>query len=144
MGMYDARCPHASMTALKVPNVLGRKGSMGDRRPLGRRRSSGFGRYSSSNHSSGSGDQQCRSGRACGMIVLAALIGGILCSPYILLGPKVVLSVSVRTAVSYDMHQVFEECFWVRCCVAEVFRSVSQNQKRLFRVLYIALLFTAV
>lgn len=84
------------MAILTAPNMLGRTGSMGDRRPLGRRRS-GFDRHSST--SSSRGDQRCRHGRACGTIILAVLIGAIICSPYILLGPNVILSVSVRTAV---------------------------------------------
>lgn len=72
---------------------------MGERRPLGRRRSSGFGRYSSSNHNN-NGDLRCRPGRAYGMIVLAALIGGIIFSPYMLFGWRVVLSVSVRNNIT--------------------------------------------
>lgn len=96
------------MTILKAPKMLGRKGSM-DRRPLARRRSSGFDRYSSKNHSSNGGAQWCCSGRACGMIVMAALVGVMLCSP-LRLGSNMVLSVSVSCYVSLMVSYLYKEC----------------------------------
>lgn len=74
---------------------------MGDRRPFGRRRSSGFDRYGSRNHRKGGGER-FRSGRACVMIVTAALVGGMLCS-WLSLRSNMVLSVrACATAVVSD------------------------------------------